>query len=250
MTVPHGSRTRIPPLVALGVAVGAVSTSAILVRWSATPTSVKAFYRVGFTVLLLGPIAVRDRAVLDRLGKRDLFFASAAGLALAAHFALWFESLRFTSVAASVTLVQSQPVFVVIGAAVFLDERVDIRTTAGVIVALVGMLTMSAGDLFATSTVGAAPIIGDALAVLGAVAAAAYVLAGRSLRQRVPHIPYVTVVYAVCAIGLGGLVLVKGDPFTGYPPREWVLFLAMAIAQGCSAIQSSIGPSLTSNRPS
>jgi len=50
--------------------------------------------------------------------------AGLAGIALAVHFATWFESLSWTSVAASVTLVQAQPIFVAVGAWALLDERV------------------------------------------------------------------------------------------------------------------------------
>ncbi|MEF8855379.1 MAG: EamA family transporter, partial [Haloarculaceae archaeon] len=112
-------------LVALAVAVVAVSTSAILIRLSAAPPIVAAFYRVLFTVVLLAPVTLaRHRSDLGRIGRTDQVVAVAAGLALAVHFATWFESLDWTSVAASVTLVQTQPVVVAAGAVGLLEERV------------------------------------------------------------------------------------------------------------------------------
>jgi len=223
---------RTPPMAALAVAVAAVSTSAILVRWSGAPSVVKALYRVLFTVLLLAPVAVRDRAALSRLSGRDLLLAGAAGVALAAHFAVWFESLRFTSVAAAVTLVQSQPLFVAAGAALLLEERIGPRKALGIAVAIAGMVVMSVGDLLGGGGTGGPPLFGEALAVLGAVMAAGYVLAGRSLRQRVPLIPYVTVVYSVCVLVLLAVALGQGAPLVGYPPREYLLFLGMAVGPG------------------
>ncbi|MFB6171623.1 MAG: DMT family transporter [Haloarculaceae archaeon] len=224
---------RTPPKAALALAVVAVSTSAILVRWSHAPAVVKAFYRVAFTVLLLAPFSVRDAGALGRLSRRDVAFAAVAGVALAAHFATWFESLRYTSVAASVTLVQAQPLFVAVGAALLLDERISTRTALGVAVALAGMVVMSAADLVGGAALaGSRPLLGDALAVAGAVMAACYVLAGRSLRQRVPLVPYVTVVYTVCALALLGVAVARGRPLVGYRPREWLLFLAMAVGPG------------------
>lgn len=221
---------RTPPLAALAVAVVAVSTSAILVRWSAAPSLVKAFYRVTFTLLLLAPWVIsRHRDAFARLARRDLLVATATGVALAGHFAAWFESLRFTSVAASVTLVQSQPLFVVLGAWLLLDERVTRRTVGGILLALAGMVAMT---LPGAEVAGARPLYGNALAVLGAVTAAAYVLAGRSLRQRIPLLPYVAVVYLACAATLLVLALARGHPLVAYPPREWLLFLAMAVGPG------------------
>ncbi len=226
--------TRIPPMAALAVAIVAVSTSAILVRWSSAPSLVKAFYRVLFTLALLAPVAAtRYRDDLRRLSPRDLFFASLSGVALAVHFATWFESLNWTSVAASVTLVQSQPLFVALGAFFLLSERVTRRTVVGIGIALAGMLVMSLGDVLTGATVtGSNPLLGNALAVAGAITAAAYVLAGRSLRQRIALVPYVTVVYGVCAVVLLALTLAEGEPLTGYPTNEWLLFFAMALGPG------------------
>ena len=224
----------VPPLVALAVAVVAVSTSAILIRWSHAPSSVVAFYRVLFTTLLLVPVAAwRYREAFARLTTRDWFVATASGLALAVHFAAWFESLDWTSVAASVTLVQTQPVFVAIGAVLLLGERFNRRMAVGIAVALLGSVLLSAGD-FLTGGVfaGADPLYGDALALLGAVAAAGYVLAGRSLRQHMPLVPYVVVVYSVCTAGLLVWTVGQGASLGPYPPREWLLFLGMAVGPG------------------
>lgn len=224
----------VPPLAALAVAILAVSTSAILVTWSDAPSLVKAFYRVLFTTLLLAPFAVtRHASDFRQIRRRDLFVAVASGVALALHFASWFESLNWTTVAASVTLVQAQPLFVAVGAWALLDERVTGRTVVGILVAVVGMVVMSVGDLLSGVAVAAPrPLYGNALAVVGAVTAAGYVLAGRSLRQRIALLPYVTVVYSVCAAVLLGLTLAEGHSLVGYPPREWALFLAMAVGPG------------------
>jgi len=227
---------RVPPLPALAVAVLAVSTSAILVEWSRAPSLVKAFYRVSFTTLLLAPVALArpaDRAAFRRLRGRDLLVAVASGAALALHFASWFESLRWTSVAASVTLVQSQPVFVAVGAWALLDERVTTRTAAGIAVALVGTVVLAGGDaLLGGAARGARPAYGNGLALFGAVCYTVYVLAGRSLRQRFPVLPYVVVVYGVCAVVLLVATVARGHALVGYGHREWLLFAAMALGPG------------------
>lgn len=227
------SEPRVDPRLALAVAVLAVSTSAILVRWSDAAASVAAFYRVLLTTILLAPLALgRHRSAFAGLSRRDVLAAGATGVALAVHFAAWFESLAWTSVAASVTLVQCQPLFVAVGAWALLDERVTRGTTAGILVAVGGIAVMSVGELLGGGAVGPRPLYGNALALVGGVMAAGYVLAGRSLRQRFPLIPYVTVVYAVSAACLLAFVVASGHPVTGYPPREWALFLAMAVGPG------------------
>ncbi|MFB6112413.1 MAG: DMT family transporter [Halobacteriaceae archaeon] len=218
------------PMLALGVAVIAVSTSAILIRAGDAPKPVMAFYRVLFTTLLLAPLAGRYLEDFRRLDNRDVLAAGAAGIALAAHFAAWFESVDRTSIAASVTLVQTAPVFVAIGARTLLDERLTRSMIAGILLAAGGSAVMSAGGIFGGT--GPAPLLGNALAVVGAIMAAGYVLAGRSIRQRVRLVPYVLVVYAVCTVVLFGYVLATGFAFGGYPRHEWLLFLGMAVGPG------------------
>ncbi len=223
----------VPPLAWLAVAILAVSTSAILIRWSEAPPQVAAFYRTVFTILLLAPLTLaRHPRTLESFTRRDGVIAMLAGVALAAHFAAWFESLSWTTVAASVTLVQAQPIFVAVGAWALLDERVTRRMTLGILIAVAGGVVLSLGDAAGGSAAAAWPLWGNALAVVGALTAAAYILVGRSLRQRLPVLPYVAVVYTASAVGLFAFVLAAGFPLAGYPPREWLLFVAMAAGPG------------------
>lgn len=228
-------------MAALAVAVVAVSTSAILIRWSNAPSVVKAFYRVVFTTALLLPWAMRNyRGEFRQIHSRDLVVAGLTGVALALHFVSWFESLRHTSVAASVTLVQSQPLFVAVGAWALLDERLTKRMLVGIAVALVGAAAMSLGDpvlaalgvIDGGSGLSGTSTYGNLLALIGAVMAAAYVLAGRSLRQRISLVPYVVVVYLACSAVLLVIAVGQGAPLVDYPRREWLLFLGMAIGPG------------------
>ena len=225
---------RTPPMVALGVAIAAVSTSAILVRWSDAPAVVLAFYRVLLTTLLVVPfVFTRYRGDFSAFEPRDLLLATLTGAALAIHFAAYFESLAWTSVAASVTLVQSQPIFVAIGAAVLLREQIGARKAFGIAVAVAGMATMSIGEFLTGAAIaGARPLYGNSLAVLGAVMAAIYVLVGRSLRQRVAVVPYVLVVYTACSLTLLLVAVGQGLPLVGSGRREWILFFALAVGPG------------------
>ncbi len=224
---------RVSPKAGLVTAVIAVSAGAILVRLSDAPSSVAAFYRVLFTTVPLLPVAMwRYRGQFGRITRRDLAFATLSGVALALHFAAWFESLEWTSVAASVTLVQAQPVFVALGAWLLLRERVTTRMVIGIAIAVGGMAAMSLGDLLGGVLVGPRPLYGNALALFGALMAAGYVIAGRSLRQRVALVPYVVVVYGVCTVSLLGIVLAEGHALSGYPPGEWAIFLGLAVGPG------------------
>jgi drug/metabolite transporter (DMT)-like permease len=213
------------------VAVVAASTSAILIRAGDAPEPVMAFYRVSFTTILLLPLARGSGEELSRSSRKDVVAAVLAGLALAVHFGAWFESVDRTTIAASVTLVQTQPIFVALGAALLLDERVTRRVVVGISLAMAGIVTISAEGLLGMANA-PAPLLGNALAVLGAVTGAAYWLSGRSIRQRVSVVPYVLVVYSVAAVGLFASALAQGQSLVGYPAHEWLLFLGMAVGPG------------------
>jgi len=152
--------------------------------------------------------------------------------------------------AASVTLVQAQPVFVALGAWLLLRERVTSRMTVGIAVAVAGMMAMSLGDLLGGVLVGPRPIYGNGLALFGAIMAAGYVLAGRSIRQRVALIPYVVVVYGVCTLSHLAIVLAEGHGLTGYPRANGRSLSASLSDRGCWATPCSTGRSRTSNRAS
>lgn len=216
----------------VAVAVVAVSTSAILVDASSAPSLVKACYRVLFMTALVAPFAVREREEFSRVAGTDWALVTVAGALLALHFATWFASIELTSIAASTTLVQTQPAFVAVGAWLLLDERASFRVAGGILVAIAGSVLLSAGDFLGGTTVGSNPLLGNGLAVVGAASAAGYVLAGRSVRQRLSLAPYVFVVYGVCTVVLFAVAASQGLPLLSYPAHEWALFLGMAVGPG------------------
>lgn len=93
----------------LAVAVLSIASSAVLARWASAPALALAFWRTLGGAILLGPAAWRSSV---RPGRRHWPGLLLAGIALAVHFAAWLASLDFTSVAASVTLTATAPVFV------------------------------------------------------------------------------------------------------------------------------------------
>jgi drug/metabolite transporter (DMT)-like permease len=212
------------PLLALGVV--AVSFSAILIREARAPSLTIAMYRNAIATALLLPVALtRHRHELAGLDRRQLGLALASGAMLAVHFGTWIPSLSYTTVAASVVLVTTQPVWTALGGRLLYGERLRPRALAGIGLALAGAAVISGGDV----AVSGRAAFGDLLALIGAVVAAGYFLIGRNLRQELSLVPYVTVVYATCSVLLVPVVLVSGSAATGFPPKTWVMFLLMAL---------------------
>lgn len=209
----------------LAVAVLAISTSGPLIAACTAPALAIAFWRTalgsGITSVW---VAFRHRAEVRALTRAQWRLMALSGVLLGAHFATWVPSLRFTTVASSTALVATQPVW----AALIARRRgVQIDRTAwiGIAIALAGVLVLTGIDFALTPRA----LIGDGLALAGAVLAALYVTVGEKVRMTTSNPTYTMICYAVAALSLLLLVLVGGIPLIGFSLRDWVLILLITL---------------------
>jgi drug/metabolite transporter (DMT)-like permease len=218
MARPH----RPPPsdLLLLAVAVVAVSTSAPLIAGADAPTLAIALWRNLLTLPFLGLWVLlrrceregwRQRSALDRRRSR------VAGALLAAHFATWVPSLSFTTVASSVALVATQPVWAALIARRRGDE-IQRATWLGIGLALAGTVVLTGVDL----SISGRALFGDVLAMVGGMFAAAYVTVGADVRRQVSTASYALACYATAALLLLLLCLATGQSLTGYDRDTWL----------------------------
>lgn len=202
-----------------------ISTGAIFARLAVAPPLVIAAYRVGLAGLILLPFAlVKKREEMASLTGKDWLLAVISGAFLAVHFYTWISSLELTSVAASVVLVNTIPIWAAM-VSPFLGEKVMPLTIAGIALSFAGAVVIGWGDL--ASGLGA--VWGDILATLGAVSLTGYLFAGRFLRRKLSLLAYVTICYGSAGVLLWIMVILTGTPFTGFSPMTWCMFPAMAI---------------------
>ncbi len=228
------------PYLGLGLGLVAVSAASLLIRYAQSegvPSLVIAAYRLTLASLVLAPIAVwRQSAELRAFTGRQWALVLTSGIFLGAHFAAWISSLAFTSVASSAVLVSSAPLFVAIIAALGLRERLSRPVLIGLLLTLVGAIVVGLSD--ACSPAGCPPwqsfvqgsaFVGDLLALLGAVAFAVYLVAGRALRATVSLTSYIFATYATAALVVGLVVWLARLPVTGYSGRAymWLTLLAL-----------------------
>ena len=214
------------PYVAIAIGVISVSLSAIFVKLSSAESAVIAFYRMLFSVLIMSPIfLLKYKSELKLLQKKDWLFSIVAGVFLAFHFILWFESLNYTSVASSTVLVTLQPIFAFIGTYLFFKEKVAFQSIVAVIVAIGGSLLISWGDF----RVSGDALYGDVLALIACALITGYLLFGQDVRQRLSLMTYTMVVYSVSAITLFFYVLFMGQSFGPYESNDWLWFVLLAI---------------------
>ena len=215
-------------LAVLFASIVAVNWAAPLIRFAEAPPLAISFWRLALSLPLIGALLAvrREWAEVRTLSRREWLVAGAAGVFLALHFASWIASVTLTSVAASVALVATQPVWVALLAIGFLGERPARGQWLGIVLAVLGAAIIGWGDLDG----GSDPLLGDALALAGALFVACYYVIGRHLRHRIGIWPYVMVVYglatltlAIAAVGSGVALL---GPFT---VTDWLVFAGLAV---------------------
>ena len=229
-------RPRPSQLLVLLSGILAVSTASIFIRYAqpAASSLTIAAGRLVFATLALAPFALtRHRAALARLTARELRLAALAGLFLAAHFALWIASLGRTTVASSVVLVTTTPLWVGLLSPLFLREPLTRRLALGIALALAGGVIVGLGGAGGThAAAGAAPggaLLGDLMALSGAWMMAGYLMAGRRLRAGLTLVPYVFVVYGIAAALLTVAMAATGRSLFGLAPATylWLALLAL-----------------------
>ena len=132
----------------LGLGVLFLSTSAIFVKLAEAPSGIIAFYRLLFTLCFLVPALFcrkNEREQLYKLDGRQIRLAVVSGALLAVHWVMWFESLRYTSVASSTVLVSLQPLFSILWGSLLLHEKVSRQGIIGVFLAITGSVIIGWG---------------------------------------------------------------------------------------------------------
>ncbi|MFT8364002.1 MAG: DMT family transporter [Sporolactobacillus sp.] len=214
------------PLLFFGVL--ALSTSGIFAVIADAPPSITAGYRLLFAALFISPalFMYRSRLVeLKHLSTKDWWLILLSGLFLAGHYTLWFESLRFTSVASSVVLVTLQPLFAFIGGYFFFHERLTRQMAIGGLMAIAGSALIGWHDF----QVNGWALFGDLLALLAAGIITGYFLVGQKMRKHLSLIPYTLIGYGSSAVFLFAFSFGTRVPVFHYPLRDWLCFLGLAL---------------------
>jgi drug/metabolite transporter (DMT)-like permease len=222
----------------LGVAQVAIGAAAIFARFALTacgPLSAAAL-RLGIGALPIVVVALARGAYarVDGPTERRL---GLAGVALAAHFALWFSSLQYASVATATLLVCTTPIF----AEAWTIARTRIwrpLAVAGIVAAALGVAIVAGVPSRADSP------LGIALAIGGAIAFAGCLLLVRASDPRYTTLAVIARTYPIASAVLASAALLAHDRI---PPLDahiaWGGILAMALGSqlfGHTAVNAAV----------
>jgi Permeases of the drug/metabolite transporter (DMT) superfamily len=211
-------------IVILGV-VG-TSLSAVFVKLADAPSMVLVLYRVGFAAVILFPyLLIKHRRELKSIPKRNFLLSAVSGMFLGFHFTAYFQSLRYTSIASSVVLVDTEVFFIALMTFLFLKEKLGKKCWIGILVTFAGSVTVAFADAGGGSNI----LLGDVIALTGAICMSFYTMLGASCRKRMSTTVYTFFVYAFAALTVLLILCVRGVKLFGYGKINLVSGLGMAL---------------------
>ncbi|MCQ4085362.1 DMT family transporter [Saccharibacillus sp. JS10] len=216
----------------LTISIIAISFSAIFVKWSDAPATVISMYRMWFACILMLPIVWIKREEFKKITSKETRLLIFSGLFLAMHFALWFESLKLTTVASSTIILALQPLVSLIVGFFLFKERTTRASIATLAVATIGVGLIGWGDI----GLSAQAIRGDILSFLCVIAVVGYLFIGQNAVRKVSHWIYSFCVFLSAAVFLTIFNLATTQPFFDYPPKEWGVFALLAVVPTLSHI--------------
>jgi len=209
------------------VGIVAVSFASIFIKLigSANPIVIT-LWRLVFSSMIIVPIgiAILGRRLVDIVLKHGKVL-TLSGFFLSVHFFFWIASLAYTSVASSVVIVTTNPVWVGIGSYLIYREKITKSIMVGIGLTVIGGAIIGFGDF----SVSPRTLFGDGLALCGAFIASGYLLVGKKARKSLSILEYITPVYTIAAAFALVFCLFLSLDLTGYTPRIFLLLLALAI---------------------
>jgi len=229
------------PILATALGILFVSTASIFIRFAQREASsiVIAASRLMIASLVLVPYALlKKRSEWEALNRKEISKAALSGFFLAMHFTAWISSLEYTSVASSVVLVTTTPLWVAIFSPIVLKEEIRKPVIFGLIISMAGSVIVGLGNACQwmdgslqcnTQVINNRMMTGNFLALLGAWMAAGYMLMGRQLRKKLNTIAYTSLVYGIAAIILAFLVLLRREPVFSYSSPTYLWLIALGL---------------------
>ena len=231
MSTTTRSTTTVTAGLVLSAGVLVIATASILIRYAQNaqvPSLSIAAIRLGVSALVLSVIVALQYAQWPQgVTMRHGWLAVLSGVCLAAHFATWITSLQYTSVASSAALVATTPLWVGIVARVWFKEALNRYRIIGMALTIAGSIGIAVSDQ--TASVGTNPLLGNLLAIVGAISGSAYFLLGRGLRSDLPLLHYIWMTYGAAALVL--LVAALGFGYTTVPTAgiTWLVLIGLAL---------------------
>ncbi|WP_299782122.1 DMT family transporter [uncultured Formosa sp.] len=212
------------PRIALVVGIICISIFPVLVRLSLTPGLISAFYRMAIASAIILPYVLITRQ-LKIPSPKMLLLASLCGIVFGLDVGVWNIAIQESSATQATLLTNLSPVWVGIGAFLFLKDKPKRNFWIGTIIAIIGMITLVGFQFFINLDFDLAFFF----AILSGMLYAVYMLTSKFVLEETDVLTFMTISVVSSTIALGVISYVMGQPFSGFSNTGWFVLLIQGI---------------------
>lgn len=206
-----------PHILLYFIALLSLSTSSSLAKLNQMPAEVLGFWRLTLAALLLAIwVFVVKRTPWPKFEKKLLWLAL-SGAFFFGHLWTYKFAAKNTSIANTMILFATNPVWSTLGSLAFFNEKISARLVYAYILAAFGVIVLVYNQVHFHG----ANINGDIAALVSAFFYALFMLAGKQSRQSYPNLIVSNIQYIVCALLFLLATLATGHDFVGYSQLSW-----------------------------
>ncbi len=221
MSVERAPDRRRAGIAASGVAAILWGFGGIFAVLISAPGLVLTFYRLWIGAALLIALLLGSGRKLSVATLRASWLG---GLLLTGDFAMFFSSLKLTSVVDATVIGALQPVLVIVAARHLFGEKLRRRDIVWVAIAVLGVIIAVLG----TGSHGHHQVEGDLLATGALVCWSAYWITSKHVRRSHDALQYSACVFLVAAIAVTPIVLISGESLRRVQSGDW-LWIALLV---------------------
>lgn len=182
-------------------------------------------YRMLLASLFIIPFVFKHKYHILKIKRKEWFSIGFAGLFLASHFGLWFESLNHTTVASSTLILALQPGIALLFGVIFFKERTTLATILTLLIAFIGVIIVGGGNL----QVGQGAFLGNVLSFLSVICVVIYLMITQRNVQSVNHWVYSFLVFLTAGLIMLIVNIFSNTAIVGYEQKDWIVFILLAL---------------------
>lgn len=212
------------PRIALVIGIICISIFPILVKLSLSPGVISAYYRMAIAAALLVPFTfLTGKLKIPSL--KILLLTVLCGAIFAGDVAVWNIAIQESTATQATLLTNLSPVWVGIGAFLFLKNKPTFNFWIGTAIAIFGMITLVGFRFFVELDFDLAFVF----AVLSGIFYAIYMLLSKYVLYEVEVLPFITISTLSSAFFLAILSYFIGEPFSGFSNMGWFVLVIQGV---------------------